>query len=104
MVVTGASRGIGAKIALRLARDRFSVVVNYAGNALKTQETVQQIEILGGTALVGQADVARLFQTTFDRFGRIDTVVNNAAAVSFLLGPDGEWVNAQVLRVNGGFA
>ncbi len=88
VIVTGSSRGIGAEIALRLAKDGFSVTVNYAGNAAKAHEVVQQIELLGRNALPVQADIAaaadveRLFQATLDRFGRIDAVVNNAAVFS----------------------
>ena len=86
-LVTGASRGIGRAIALRLARDGFDVVVNYAGNADKAQETVAAIEWLGRKALAIQADVAeagdvaRLFEAAQQAFGRIDVVVNSAGVM-----------------------
>jgi 3-oxoacyl-[acyl-carrier protein] reductase len=83
-IVTGASRGIGRTIALRLAADGFGVVVNYAGNAAKAEEVVNEINSSGGRALAVQADVAnledvkQLFEKTLKAFGQIDVVVNNA--------------------------
>ena len=83
-IVTGASRGIGRTIALRLAADGFGVVVNYAGNAAKAEEVVNEITSAGGRALAIQADVAnpedvkQLFEKTLKEFGQIDVVVNNA--------------------------
>src|SRR6202451_3685156 len=83
-IVTGASRGIGRTIAQRLAADGFAVVVNYAGNAAKAEETVKEIEKAGGRAVAikedvaNEADVRQLFQKTLEAFGQIDVVVNNA--------------------------
>jgi 3-oxoacyl-[acyl-carrier protein] reductase len=83
-IVTGASRGIGRTIALRLAADGFSVVVNYAGNAAKAEEVVNEITSAGGRAVAIQANVAnpedvkQLFEKTLKAFGQIDVVVNNA--------------------------
>jgi 3-oxoacyl-[acyl-carrier protein] reductase len=83
-IVTGASRGIGRTIALRLAADGFAVVVNFAGNAAKAEEVVNEITSAGGRALAIQADVANhgdvklLFEKTIKAFGQIDVVVNNA--------------------------
>lgn len=83
-IVTGASRGIGATIAQRLARDGMTVVVNYAGNARDAEQLAATIEAAGGRALTAQADisdakaVARLFDITEEVFGGVDVVVNNA--------------------------
>jgi 3-oxoacyl-[acyl-carrier protein] reductase len=83
-IVTGASRGIGRTIALRLAAGGFGVVVNYAGNAVNAEEVVNVITSAGGHAIAIQADVAnpedvkQLFEKTIEAFGRIDVVVNNA--------------------------
>lgn len=83
-LVTGASRGIGRAIAMKLCDDGFAVVVNYAGNTRLAEEVVAEIESRGGRALAVQADiadeeaVARLFGNTLEAFGRLDVVVNNA--------------------------
>jgi 3-oxoacyl-[acyl-carrier protein] reductase len=83
-IVTGASRGIGRVVAKRLAKDGFAVVVNYAGNAAKAQDVVNEIASDGGNAVALQADiskaedVANLFTQTKEQFGQIDVVVNNA--------------------------
>ena len=83
-IITGASGGIGRAVALRLARDGFAVVVNYAGNAAKAEGVVNEITSARGQAIAVQADVAnagdveRLFKKTLHTFGRIDVVVNSA--------------------------
>jgi 3-oxoacyl-[acyl-carrier protein] reductase len=83
-IVTGASRGIGRAVALRLARDGFAVVVNFSGNRAKAEEVVAEIERQGGRAVAVQADVAepadvaRLFDAAEAAHGRIGVVVNSA--------------------------
>ena len=83
-LVTGASKGIGRAIALRLGKDGAAVVVNFAGGAQQAHETVALIEKSGGKAIPMQADVSkfadvkRLFDACFEKFGRLDILVNNA--------------------------
>ncbi|MBP0598172.1 SDR family oxidoreductase [Herbaspirillum sp. LeCh32-8] len=87
-IVTGASRGIGRAIALRLADDGFAIVVNYASNHQQAEELVAQIRKAGGTAeairgdVADPEDVARLFDATKKAFGRVDVVVNSAGVMS----------------------
>jgi 3-oxoacyl-[acyl-carrier protein] reductase len=83
-IVTGGSGGIGRVVAERLAKDGQTVVVAYAGNAQRAEETVDTIIAAGGTASAFQADVAdetqveALFEDTEKRYGGVDVVVNTA--------------------------
>jgi 3-oxoacyl-[acyl-carrier protein] reductase len=83
-IVTGASRGIGRSIALRLARDGTHVVVNFARNEDEAQRTVDAIAAAGGSAEICGFDVAdaEAVRTRIGdvarRHGRIDILVNNA--------------------------
>jgi 3-oxoacyl-[acyl-carrier protein] reductase len=87
-IVTGASRGIGAAVAERLAKEGFTVVVNYAGNAASALAMVAGIEAAGGRAVAAQADIAdvaaveRMFHSAETVFGGVDVLINNAGIMS----------------------
>ncbi len=86
-LVTGASRGIGAEIARRLARDGFHVVVHYAHGAAEAREVCASIERAGGSATLLQADLSTSDgpQNLADGFAEphLDVLVNNAGIAPF---------------------
>ena len=83
-LVTGASRGIGRAIALRLAGEGAKVAINYAGNTAKAEAVKAEIEQNSGEAILVQADVAdssaveAMVAKVTEAFGQIDILVNNA--------------------------
>lgn len=83
-LVTGASRGIGATIATRLAREGAAVVITYSSSSARAEEVVQEITSAGGRAIAVKADSSDAAQIkaavdkTLATFGRIDILVNNA--------------------------
>ena len=87
VLVTGASRGIGAATAVLAARRGWNVVVNYASNAAAADKVVEQCVEAGVDAFAIGADVAdeqavvALFEEIDDQYGRLDAVVNNAGVL-----------------------
>ena len=83
-LVTGASRGIGRAVALKLSAEGAKVAINFAGNLAKAEEVKSEIESNGGEALLVQGNVAdfnavnEIVKKVVDAWGRIDILVNNA--------------------------
>lgn len=87
ILVTGASRGIGAEIAQQLASAGAKVIVNYAGGKEAAEDVVALIESNGGEAIAIQADVSspeavkQLFDQAVGHYGKLDVLVNNAGVM-----------------------
>ncbi|CNC22514.1 putative short chain dehydrogenease [Yersinia frederiksenii] len=87
-IVTGASRGIGAAIAERLAHDGYTVLINYSRADNEAEALVRKIQQAGGNALSAKGDisdpiaVAQLFTKAETAFGGVDVLVNNAGILS----------------------
>src|SRR5262245_35498918 len=88
-IVTGASKGIGASIAVHLANEGAAVVVNYSSSKQGADRVVGEINGNGGKAVAVQADLSkepdirRLFAETKKAFGKLDILVNNAGIYDF---------------------
>jgi tetrahydroxynaphthalene reductase len=88
-LVTGSGRGIGAAMAVELARCGAKVVVNFANSSGPAEKVVEEIKSLGSDAIALQADVRQVKQTVqlFDEavkhFGQLDIVCSNSGVVSF---------------------
>src|SRR5437588_2498508 len=84
VLVTGASRGIGAAVAKELAGKGARVIINYAGSQNEAEQTVEAIKASGGDAFALKADVSKaaevttLFDAAIAHYGKIDVLVNNA--------------------------
>jgi len=83
-VVSGSSSGIGQAIAIKLAEEGASIVVNYAGHPEGADETLQRVEAAGSKGAIVQADVSKLAEAQslvnegWSKFGSVDILVNNA--------------------------
>lgn len=88
-IVTGASKGIGASIAIHMADEGASVVVNYSSSKEGAEKVVNEITKKGGKAIAVQAnmsnpeDIKRLFSEAAKKFGKVDILVNNAGIYEF---------------------
>lgn len=86
-LVTGASRGIGKAVALRLAKDGYDIAVNYANNQEAAEKTAEEIRALGVNAVIYKADTSKIdevkamFKGIRNDFGGLDVLVNNAGVV-----------------------
>jgi 3-oxoacyl-[acyl-carrier protein] reductase len=106
-IVTGASRGIGAAVAERLAADGFTVVINYSGDAKSADTLARKIESTGGRALTAKADVSDvkavrgMFDAAEAAFGGVDVLVNNAGIMKLAkLGDSDDALFDQQVAVN----
>ena len=111
-VVTGAGTGIGQAIAIALAKEGASVVVDYVGSASVAEETLNKISAMGGKSLGVDADVSipdqvkQLIQQTVSAFGKLDIFVNNAGIekkFAFVDYPLEEWQKIMAVNLTGPF-
>lgn len=89
ILITGGSRGMGQRLAVRLGQENAQVVINFKQDSESAKAAVEEVIAAGGDAVAVQADIAdpeavgTLVQAAVDRFGGIDVVVANAAASAF---------------------
>jgi 3-oxoacyl-[acyl-carrier protein] reductase len=106
-IVTGASRGIGAAVARRLASDGFAVVVNYAASSKEADALVAELKAQGAAAIAVKADVSnaddvrRMFEATEQQLGKVDVLVNNAGILKTMpLAETSDALFAQTFDIN----
>ena len=114
LLITGASRGIGAATALLAAQKGWAVAVNYTRDAQAADQVVQEIRAMGGQAQAFQADVGiesdivRLFQSVDKEMGSLGGLVNNAGVLDIPARVDTtSWERLErIMRINvlGSFA
>jgi NAD(P)-dependent dehydrogenase (short-subunit alcohol dehydrogenase family) len=114
LLITGASRGIGAATAVLAAQQGWAVAVNYDSNASAANNVVQQIQDAGGMAIAVQADVGdevqvlRMFAEVDNKLGRISGLVNNAGVVDVTAKVEAQswsrWERMMRINVLGSFA
>jgi acetoacetyl-CoA reductase/3-oxoacyl-[acyl-carrier protein] reductase len=106
-LVTGASRGIGAAIAIELASEGAKVALNYQSNEERAKEVVYDIQKFGGTCVLAKANLANpqearaMVKKVADGFGHLDILVNNAGITRDKLLPkmtDEDWI--EVIQTN----
>ena len=89
VLITGASRGIGAETARRFAKEGYNVVINYVKNKEFAEKVAEDVASLGGTPLIVKADVSKdkeakaLVERTISVFGKIDVLVSNAGVAEY---------------------
>lgn len=86
-IVTGSSKGIGKACALKLAKEGYTVVINYSSSDEAAQKVLEQLKAEGGDGMVYKADVSdieqvkKMFREVSKTYGQIDVLVNNAGIV-----------------------
>ncbi len=86
-IVTGSSKGIGKACALKLAKDGYTVVINYSNSDEAAQKVLDQVKADGGDGMLYKADVSdleqvkKMFRDVAKAYGQIDVLVNNAGIV-----------------------
>jgi glucose 1-dehydrogenase len=111
-VVTGSSSGIGRACAIHLASLGAKVVVNYSSNADEGRKTMEEIEKIGGIAILVKADVSHeeevkaMFNKTINEFGKLDILISNAGLqqdAAFLDMTLAEWQKVIDVNLTGQF-
>ena len=111
-LVTGASRGIGRAIALRLAKEGYTVALNYCQNERSALRAAEVLQAFGKEGMLCRADVTRehavreMVRAVEDRLGPIDLLVNNAGIAEQVLFTDltaAQWKRMMDVHVNGAF-